>query len=103
MSMKQYRHGDLLIVKIDTLPAGAKDIKSKIVEEGEETGHFHQLSGDGLVYEDSEQTKYIQSNDDALTIVHEEHNPINLPTGVYKVTRQREYDTYEQASRVVQD
>ena len=106
MAVKQVRHGDLLIEKIDVLPEGLKDLKSKIVEEGEATGHFHRLDGNGTVLIDeatADTTKYLDITDMDCRIVHEEHNAIDLPKGVYKVTRQREFDAYEQAARTVFD
>ena len=47
---KQYRQGDLLLVKTDKMPNAAKKKKTDIIIEGEATGHAHRLVN-GLIYE----------------------------------------------------
>ena len=57
---KFYRHGDLLLKKIDKLPEGAKKIKTNILAEGEFTGHKHELltldNKPESLYQDQENT-----------------------------------------------
>lgn len=38
---------------------------------------------------------YLTVGDAGVSIVHEEHGPIELPTGNYEVVRQREYSPEE--------
>lgn len=97
---KQFRHGDLLLESIDTIPSEAKVRNSNIILEGETTGHAHRVSG-GSILEVGEQM-YV-AVPDAGAVTHEEHNRIELPAGNYRVIRQREYRPYDRAVRAVID
>lgn len=100
-----YRHGDLLIVRCGR-KNGLKTVKDNIVEEGEATGHYHRIQGDGgtVLIDEQEKTKYIEiQGDELVEITHEEHEAITIPPGFYRVVRQREYNPYEAAVRYVQD
>jgi hypothetical protein len=44
---------------------------------------------------------YLEVLADRATVVHEEHGPITLPRGLYRVWQQREYSP--EAIRVVRD
>jgi hypothetical protein len=95
-----YRQGDVLVVPVDrgALPAGlvpaARDTRGRMVLAlGEATGHAHVLTGDGA------ELWCPPDAPDALFITierygrlgHEEHGPVPLPPGAYRVFRQREY------------
>jgi hypothetical protein len=95
-----YRQGDLLITKIDSLPTGLKEIPSGIVLRGEVTGHAHRLV-DGDVFSDKNGLLYLAVANIGQ-LVHEEHKPIKLSKGLYKIVRQREY-TNKDAVRLVVD
>lgn len=96
----QYRHGDLLLERIDNIPKGAKKRNTNIILDGEVTGHAHRLIG-GAILDVAEQA-YL-SVPQTATVVHEEHNTITLPAGDYVVTRQREFNPYERSIRNVAD
>ena len=83
------RQGDVLFTKVEQLPEGLERQKSNVIVEGETTGHAHRLET-GVIWAGVLGAMYLEV---ALTtcIVHEEHNPITLEPGMYKVTRQREY------------
>lgn len=98
----QYRHGDLLICKVDSIPKGTKKRKTNIILDGEATGHAHRLSGGVVLDLDKDNKVYLRVADGGK-VTHEEHNTIALPAGDYVVTRQREYDPYAQAARDVRD
>ncbi len=84
------RHGDLLIVKVDELPEGACAYPSRVLAEGEATGHKHELDR-GDVYE-QDGTLYFKVDDGHVsTLSHQEHHALSFETGIYKVIRQREY------------
>jgi len=86
--MNQYRQGDLLITPVKEIK-GRKQ-KDKIVAYGEGTGHTHQVV-DGDVYRTGKNgAKYLDLPVDTK-LVHDEHGPIDLPKGKYKVQQQREY------------
>ncbi|WP_460366467.1 hypothetical protein [Actinocorallia lasiicapitis] len=107
-----FRQGDILIqpvdaeavpVSVQALPPAARDARGRIVLAlGQATGHAHALHAPGDLFRDG----------DPLTpdhlhlpkggrLVHEEHGPISLPPGWYRVIRQREY--IPGAVRVVAD
>jgi hypothetical protein len=93
----QFRQGDVLFVPIGSIPQDAKKrdphkTTSAVLVEGEATGHHHSVAtleetevlecGEGL---------YLRVSGDSVSIVHQEHAPITLPTGNFEVRRQREY------------
>lgn len=93
------RQGDLLIEKVATIPKGKKS--SKVLAEGETTGHKHQLKGHVQVLE-YEKEKYFNVEQTAQ-LVHEEHQKLELEPGQYKVSRQREYSYLNNNIRRVAD
>lgn len=93
-----FRQGDVLIVKISKMPDRIQPVNTDIVVHGETTGHAHRLQG-GELYSTGEQL-FIQAGVNAK-MVHEEHDTIVIPQGIYKVIRQREYD--ENQVRYVSD
>lgn len=85
------RQGDLLIVKVEKIPEGTVKQKSRILAEGEATGHMHELDS-GEVYE-KEGILYFKVVQGELSILnHPEHKAITFEPGEYKVIRQREYE-----------
>lgn len=59
---------------------------------GEATGHSHRIgeAGAAVVY-DTVDDMFLEITAALGTLVHEEHGPIQLPQGVYRVWTQREY------------
>jgi len=92
-----YRHGDVLVKKVRKVPASAKKARHTILAEGEVTGHCHRISEKGaaemcIVNKDLPgEIRYLTVTAKVATLVHEEHGSIELPKGIYKVWRQREY------------
>jgi len=87
--MEQYRHGDLLIIPVDALPAGLKKKKDLILAAGEVTGHHHRLSNTAVVLENATELYFEAKKETTLT--HEEHGPLVFKPGNYRVIRQREF------------
>lgn len=85
----KFRHGDVLIEKVDSI--NGKKLDHLIIAEGEVTGHAHRITkGDAELYEkDGVMFLHVESEEALLT--HEEHGPITLPKGDFKITIQREY------------
>jgi hypothetical protein len=86
-----WRHGDVLIEAIAELPSGAKRRPGAILARGEITGHSHR-------FQDATSAEIWQCGDEmyfvvaeTATVVHEEHEAITLPRGVYRFWQQREY------------
>ena len=97
---KLYRHGDVLIQETDEIPKKAKKVKGNILVEGEVTGHAHRLDPPGA-FQILETPEFIYIDvTEETNVVHEEHAPITLQKGKYKVWVQREY-TPEAVRRVV--
>jgi hypothetical protein len=102
---KLYRQGDVLFCAIAELPKG-KALKRKdgAVAYGEVTGHSHRLA-DAASAEvlEIDAGLYVRVSEDGISIegtpgatfVHEEHAPITLPPGGYRVQIQREYSPEE--------
>lgn len=92
--MMQLRQGDVYLIKVDSLPEGLVKRNDNVLVEGETTGHKHRLKTQTLsVYEDGEDMFVDLSK--ATELVHEEHLPIKVEPGVWKVVRQREYSPSE--------
>jgi len=85
------RQGDLLIVKVNGIPQGAEIYTSRILAEGEATGHMHELDS-GEVYEKEGVLYFRVSKGSITTLTHPEHKAIKFEPGEYKVIRQREYE-----------
>jgi len=102
-NMKQFRQGDVLIERIEALPENLKDYKRDngriILAYGEVTGHAHAIDEETAKSFVNEAGELFIEVDEPAEIVHEEHAAIPLPTGVYRITHQREY-TPEEIHRV---
>ncbi|GAA3922746.1 hypothetical protein GCM10022244_35540 [Streptomyces gulbargensis] len=97
-----YRQGDVLLVSVDEAavpervkraPGEARDGRGRLVLAlGEVTGHAHAVPGPGrLVREPGPYGPLLLELPEGGRLVHEEHAPIPLPKGWYRVVRQREY------------
>lgn len=119
----KYQQGDVLLTKIDESEEKdtirhrqlKKDIMNKVViRYGEATGHHHRFELKDLIpgtevaaygrnYSDSDRVDVIKVDGGEATMIHEEHNPINIPPGMYKVTQVREFDHLSMTTRMVID
>lgn len=95
--MKMYRQGDVMIVRItESVPKNVKPVDLEqnrvILAHGEVTGHHHSFSSDGGVslLEAPTGDRYLKVARKS-TLEHQEHAPIEIPRGSYRVIRQREY------------
>lgn len=86
-----YRHGDVLIQKVSKIPAAKKRLKHRTLAHGELTGHSHQIREKNAVLYQAASELFLEVEKKAATVVHQEHGPIELPPGLYRVWRQREY------------
>lgn len=89
------RQGDILIVAI----AGDPPKDARVVERevggivlayGEATGHAHRIRSRHARLLEHDGQRFLKV-DEALDLTHEEHGPIHLAPGAYRVVRQREY------------
>jgi len=100
----QARQGDVLVESVTSIPevTSCDPADGKfIVAHGEATGHNHSLeSRYAKMYRDAAGILYLLLVREHI-LRHEEHDPVTLPPGKYRVTRQREYSPEE--IRHVQD
>ena len=88
--MDAYRHGDVIIIKCDSIPKDAKKLKHNHLAEGEVTGHYHAIEGRAELFE-LDGKMYVGVREYSK-LTHQEHSTIDIPVGVYEVTIQREYE-----------
>ncbi len=91
--MKQFRQGDVFLLEVTDLPTDAieQNTPEKIVlAYGEVTGHTHAVSSRDARLFVSNDKRFLKVKELAL-LVHEEHSPILLNRGTYRVVQQREY------------
>lgn len=100
--MALYRHGDVLVESIDDVPRDARRLQHLVLAEGELTGHSHRVAQrDGAVLWRSDRGLFLSVTVPTVTLIHQEHGPIDLPQGCYRVWQQREYTPRE--IRIVRD
>lgn len=104
--MEQARQGDVFLEKVQSLPAGnisevATDGGDVVLAYGEVTGHKHRIRAfqdTGALPArlfDVGEMRFLDVTAPAM-LIHEEHAPISLEPGIYRVSRygigtQREY------------
>src|SRR5262249_48855533 len=91
MPEKLWRQGDVLIQAVAALPEGGVRRRELVLAYGEVTGHSHRVETP-----DCAELWWMRDNLylrvlAPTRIVHEEHQPIPLEPGVYRVWQQREY------------
>ena len=87
---KFYRQGDVGIQEINTLPKGLQENKDNIIVHSDSTLHDHSLKT-GKVYVNKDGELFLDAPQDTQIVHTEDHKPIDLPKGKYKIIRQREY------------
>ncbi len=91
-----YRQGDVLITRVAAIPSAAVAVDLEggriVLAHGEVTGHAHAIADVDRVtmFEVDAGIRYLDVQMESH-LRHEEHAPIALPPGKYRVTRQREY------------
>jgi len=87
-----WRHGDVLIAQTPSIPGPATRSPSPILVRGEITGHSHRIEDPAMaevwITRNGELYLHILAT---TRVIHEEHQPITLPPGTYRVWQQREY------------
>lgn len=98
----QFRHGDVLIEKVESLPEIREKLPHAILAHGEVTGHSHRIkeASDTDLYQTPE-ALFLHVRGLSASVIHEEHKTISLTSGFYRVWRQREYSPTE--IRIVRD
>jgi hypothetical protein len=86
------RQGDVLIVAVKSIPKKAARASDCVLAHGEVTGHCHQIRTGAHLFVEVDGQKWLDVFDDEATVTHEEHGPVTLPRGRYRVGIQREYE-----------
>jgi len=90
--MPLFRHGDLLVESATEVPENARPLVHLVLAEGELTGHSHRIAErDAAQLYQANSEMFLSVTGDSATLIHQEHGPISLPRGVYRIWRQREY------------
>lgn len=106
-----FRQGDVLLISVNEIPKGAAETTERdpgriVLAYGEVTGHAHAIyepltkatpDGKARIW-DAGAERFLQVLE-VTSVRHEEHAPVSLAPGVYKVVRQVEY-TPEEIRRV---
>ena len=97
-----YRHGDVIIVAVDSIPTDAEPRPSAVLARGEATGHSHRIADPSGVslFSAGGGVGYLNVESETATLIHDEHKPIRLPRGMYRFWLQREY-TPQEIRRIV--
>jgi hypothetical protein len=96
--------GDLMLERVaDVAPSGTieENIEGAalVLAEGEESGHRHAICERVTRFRDDKLARdipaglylaHVQVSSEYARLTHEEHAPITLPRGTYRVRRQRE-------------
>jgi len=92
-----FRQGEIIIVPRDLTNKNSRTTNyikkgDGIIREGEASGHFHKLSG-GTLYVNprDENDMWLDNQLETIELTHDEHAPIKIPKGAWKVIIQREY------------
>ena len=89
--------------QVDLVPKSAKKLGHRTLREGEATGHAHvAVAEDVTLFIGDDNALYMKAPS-GTTVVHEEHNPITVPPGIYRVSGVQEYDHFLEESREVVD
>lgn len=102
----QFRQGDVLVVGVEKIPTEAKKRKREgglvILARGEATGHHHSFGSRRVnMYAVADEFERLGSGfieiqtPSGAQLRHQEHAPIKVPAGNYRVIRQREYTPEE--------
>lgn len=97
-----YRHGDIIIAKVDRIPQDVMRRHSSVLARGEATGHSHRAAVPSSVelYDSDQVGVGYMLVEASATLVHDEHGPIELKAGAYRFWHQREY-TPKEIRRIV--
>lgn len=105
----QFRQGDVYLIRVECFPSQVVPLAPEdgraVLATGEVTGHAHAMRADRACrYRDdgSGSTFLRVDGPDPVDLLHEEHDPIAVPPGTYRIVQQREYEPLA-APRAVAD
>jgi hypothetical protein len=104
--VRLYAQGDILIERVGEAGVSGRVIEcvtdgSAVIAVGEKTGHHHRVFGSITLYRDDALASDVPSglyaghlrvNSASARLEHEEHAPIALAQGTYRIRRQRQLE-----------
>ena len=100
------RHGDLCLIPVDSIPEKAMATDCNVLAYGEATGHNHVLTvektNEPINYFTLGAEKFINVKERGL-LAHPEHKTLPVERGLYKVSKEQEYDPFSKKIREVAD
>lgn len=100
----RFRQGDVILTRVESIPGNLKEYGRDergraVLALGEVTGHAHAIESESVkVYGNTPENlgleKYLEVMEEAV-LTHEEHAPIHIAPGKYRVIIQREYHPQE--------
>ena len=97
-----FQQGDVIIKPVKAVPTDAQPLGTRVLREGEATGHAHVATGEGVQLFIRGEALYMRVPA-GTEVVHEEHATITVPPGVYEISAVREYDHFAEEARPVLD
>ena len=92
---KMFRQGDVFVMaveRVENLQPVDREGGRIVLAHGEVTGHAHAIaSSDAMLLMDAKTLDRYLDVKAPVTLDHEEHSRIELPSGFYRVAQQREY------------
>lgn len=105
---KPIRHGEIMLVPVETIPEGKTSKHDLFIVGHSETGHHHVLEAGIKQFEltEADQELYFRLFEPAK-LVHkkltDKHRDLTIPAGTYKRFHDTEYDPFEKVIRDVAD
>lgn len=101
------RQGDVIITRVDNSNnKRLNTLGSKTVAYGEQTGHHHSFTRGGdqvLLYGSVNSPELLEIRSESALLTHQEHDAIEIPSGLYKIESERNYDYWTKAVKKVVD
>ena len=93
LNQQQIRQGDILLERVDRLPRNSQVLPTNEFRvDGEHTGHAHRMPATMVLGRvGNKAVLFAVVLKDAM-LRHEEHRNLQIPSGVYRVIRQRQRD-----------
>jgi hypothetical protein len=104
-----YRQGDILLMPCPEIPSGAVPEAPEeglvVLAHGETSGHRHVMNAGNVAFfreDGSGSGGFVKvTGPSPVDLSHEEHAPLAIPPGNYRVVRQREYQPQARPRRVM--
>lgn len=103
---KPIRHGELMLIPIESFDMRGSVKKSRYIVSHSETGHHHVIAGNCMVLErDGMDTILELENNSEIEHIKsfDKHDTLPLKRGIYRSLKKQEYDPFLKAMREVWD